>query len=111
MDKHAILGAAHAEMAFKALAHYHGAWWGFLRYGAKKDSSFTPEDARTVYTAKFPMFIFKDMVQKTFKSVAQLLKNRKEPDELVQRVLRYSKDKAVQKMGWIMNEADDTKSK
>ena len=93
----AVLSPPHAKMALEALAHYHGAWWRFLRHGSADGdgSGFTPSEAIASCSLKrCPRIMFMNTLQKTFSSVGQLLRNRGESEEFVQRWLRYGREGA-----------------
>ncbi len=103
VDKHKVMGLAHITMAVRALGHYHGAWWRFLRTNNSDGGEFNVQDALTVFKSNLPEFMLRGMVTNTFKSTAQLLQNREESEELINKVQRYGKEKAVQQISRPLN--------
>ncbi len=102
------------RLALVALAHYHGAWWRFLRQSSsesKASDDFGPSDALDAFSNVFPSFMFKDMVEKTFKSVAALLKNRGESEDLIRRIRVYGKERAVGILAQAQGNPEKDKSK
>ena len=82
MDKTRPLTLPYALLAVRALAHLHGAWWRFLNdpkaMHGRNEAGFSLADANTVYKEKMPLFMLKGMLNNTFKSLLQLMKNRGE---------------------------------
>ena len=112
IDKHKVPSLEHSKVAFEALAHFHGAFWRLLN-DPDFDSAdgMTKQDAVVAYTENMPVFMLKNMVMKTFESVQQLMKNRNEPQELINRVERWAKTKAMNSVKLMLCDAGKDPSK
>ncbi len=98
-DKNKILSLDHVKMALETLAVYHGAWWKFLNAKEEnRNALFTRSDLKLVSHDVLPVSFLKDMIQKTFVHVSELMKMRGESEELIQRFQTYGKRHSLQKL-------------
>ena len=110
LDKNVIPTFDQVKLAFEALAHFSGSWLKYLNNPDKYDNErITKNEVDYLYKVNFPLFILKKSFEKSFKSIVQLMKNRNEPQELINKVENYGKNRAFPEIKRILTSGEDSK--
>lgn len=110
LDKNEIPSFARVKSAFEALAHFSGSWLGYLNDPDKYDSErISKDEVDHLFRVNFPLFIMKKSYEKSFESILKLMRNREEPQELMDKVENYGKNRAFPEIKRLLNEENESK--